>query len=289
MITRYKRVKSAPFLRGFDELRIPVLDNATRPTWPERFSLEKIKEIRIRSGNRKFSSQMLLQPVTLSEGILNPNHFNIYQNDLRYIESNGKFKLYLGDIELTHVNCFWDPAFGKTGRDNSVLAIIFWDALGKMYIQEVIYLKVHNTNDSAHEQCTQVLEIMEKNFVTHIHIETNGIGAFLVEFMRKYSQEKGQMITIQPWHQKQKKSERILDAFDAPLHAGFLLLHQSVTQTFFLQEMEEFSPENVNGKDDGLDAVAGAILTPNKPIPTRHPNNKVKQSAYTVDTSGFKV
>lgn len=56
------------------------------------------------------------------------------------------------------------------------------------------------------------------------------------------------------------KSQRILEGFDAVLAAHALNVNQTVKQTPFLTEMREWKPTTTNGRDDGLDAVAGALL-----------------------------
>ena len=61
-----------PFLLNFKKLEIPILDRKNRSAWPERFSLEKIASLRQRSGENKFLSQMMLQPVNFRDSILNP-------------------------------------------------------------------------------------------------------------------------------------------------------------------------------------------------------------------------
>jgi hypothetical protein len=37
---------STPFLRGYQELRIPIVDADGAPAWPELFPLEKVEQLR---------------------------------------------------------------------------------------------------------------------------------------------------------------------------------------------------------------------------------------------------
>ena len=55
------------------------------------------------------------------------------------------------------------------------------------------------------------------------------------------------------------KDRRILDALDPLLAAHRLYAHAGVWDTPFVAEMREWRPGR-RGRDDGLDAVAGAIL-----------------------------
>jgi hypothetical protein len=62
-------------------------------------------------------------------------------------------------------------------------------------------------------------------------------------------------------HANTSKSERILAALDVPLAAGLLHAHASVCDGPFAEELREWQPERkADQADDGLDAVAGAIL-----------------------------
>ncbi|MBR4927825.1 MAG: phage terminase large subunit, partial [Alphaproteobacteria bacterium] len=51
------------FLSGWHLLKIPILNKHGRSNWPTRYSVDKINSIRRRSGNNKFLSQMMLEPI----------------------------------------------------------------------------------------------------------------------------------------------------------------------------------------------------------------------------------
>ena len=70
--TREESGEARPFLGGFVRLCIPILDSQGRSRWPERFSAEKIEEIRRHTGPAKFDSQMMLQPRSIEEVRLDP-------------------------------------------------------------------------------------------------------------------------------------------------------------------------------------------------------------------------
>ena len=61
------------------------------------------------------------------------------------------------------------------------------------------------------------------------------------------------------WSDTQNKALRILEGFDAVLAARALSVHDNIKHTPFLMEMMEWQPDKNNGRDDGLDAVAGAL------------------------------
>ena len=80
--------ETRPFLDGFVRLCIPILDEGGRSRWPERFSPQKIEELRRRTGPAKFDSQMMLQPRSIEEIRLDPGRLVRYDAALEYRESN---------------------------------------------------------------------------------------------------------------------------------------------------------------------------------------------------------
>lgn len=78
------------FLLGFDKLEIPILDKDGKSNWPERFSTTKIASIRQRSGENKFLSQMMLQPINIADSLLNLERLKSYQERLEVIFINEK-------------------------------------------------------------------------------------------------------------------------------------------------------------------------------------------------------
>ena len=89
-----------PFLLNFKKLEIPILDAKNRSAWPERFSSEKIASLRQRSGENKFLSQMMLQPVNFRDSVLNPERLVAYNAELEATFANGREVLRLGDKRL---------------------------------------------------------------------------------------------------------------------------------------------------------------------------------------------
>jgi hypothetical protein len=94
--------------------------------------------------------------------------------------------------------------------------------------------------------------------VPAITVETNGIGKFLPAILRQKLGEKNVPCAVIEKTSVQAKDMRILESFDAILAARALYVNESVRQTPFLLEMMEWQPER-KSKDDGLDAVAGAL------------------------------
>ena len=248
------------YLEGFQRLFLPLLTDDGQSAWPERFSLAKIDEIRRRSGPRKFASQMMLAPVPCVENRLDPDRLTFYDTEIVYHETNSSASLSIGDVQMVSASAWWDPSFGKPDKgDASVLACVFTDKEGRAWLHAVEYLKVPAGAESAAFQCQAAAAFVQKYHLPSLALETNGIGKFLPELLRRTFRLQRLSAAVLPRHSTQPKAERILEAFDARLAAGALRVHKRVRATPFLTEMREWRPQG-NGHDDGLDAVAGCLL-----------------------------
>lgn len=244
------------FLDGFERLKVPVLKNGVS-AWPERFPLDEIERIKTRSGPNRFQSQMLLEPVNIAEGRLDPSALQFY--DEMPVYSPELRKLFLGDKQILSCSAWWDPAFGRNG-DGSVLAILYGEGSGAYWLQHVAYLKLdpHSDEDEATQQCRIVADLCARFYVPSVTVEINGIGRFLPGLLRKAMVRQKTPCAVIEHSSRRNKDERILEAFDAVLAARAMHVHKSVRHTPFIMEMQEWQPGKT-GRDDGLDAVAGAL------------------------------
>ena len=250
-------------------LKIPLLNKQGQSAWPERFTPQKIAEIKYATSPNKFASQMLLQAVKFEKERLNKKLLKVYDLPLCYHEANGSGFLKIGDTKIKSASCWWDPAFGKSGGDASVIAAVFTGEDGNYYIHALAYLQVPDMAESTKWQCEQVARFLWENFLPAVHLETNGIGRFLPALLRQELAHRQMACAVIEETSHQNKVERILGALEAPLMNGSLYVHISVMQTSFSDEMQDF---NTSGRthDDGLDAVAGCILSEPVPLP-QHP------------------
>lgn len=249
------------FLSGYKRYEQPVLDEGGRSVWPEQFSDEDIALLKHQSGPNKFASQMMLKPVNILDGRLDPNLLVQYGGNLEYHEANNQSQLSLNGNKLASCNAWWDPAFASAKGDHSVLAVVFTDEEGNHYLHRICYLKEEcpDAEGQAYHQCEKVAEIAEELYVPSITIETNGIGKFLPAILRQELSKRRISCAVVGQATHRPKHVRILEAFDAVLAAQALCVHESVKQTPFLTEMAEWKPQQKGGFDDGLDAVAGAL------------------------------
>ena len=246
------------FLNGWQQLKLPLLKPEGVSVWPERFGPDQIESLKKKTGPRKFASQMMLEPLSVSESRLDVGRLKFYRGDLDYREVNGRGILSLNDNRLCGCACWWDPAFGSPSGDKSVVACVFFDKQGTAYVHRILYLTVPEACEATSYQCNAVQQFIRDCYIPAIHLETNGIGKFLPALLRQTLARTGTPCAVIEETSRRNKSERILSALDAPLMNGSLWVHESIQSTPFLQEMQDFKP-NGTCHDDGLDAVAGCL------------------------------
>ncbi|CAA7619528.1 DNA maturase B [Magnetospirillum sp. LM-5] len=255
--------ETRPFLDGFSRLEIPLQDDKGRSAWPERFPPDKIAGIRRRTGPNKFDSQMMLKPVNIADGRLDPDRLRLYEAELVYAEGNHLPVLSLDGKRLVSASCWWDPAYGAPGKgDSSVIAALYTDADGGYWLHRVSYLThdpAQTDIDEATQLCRQVARFARDLFLPAVSLETNGLGRFLPGLLRRELAAQGTPCAVVEMSSHRAKDQRIVDAFDAVLAAGALAAHRSVWATPFITEMREWLPGG-KCRDDGLDAVAGCLL-----------------------------
>ncbi|MGQ0528072.1 MAG: phage terminase large subunit [Alphaproteobacteria bacterium] len=246
------------FLQDFERLKIPVMDEADSSAWPEKFSPADIEHIRTHTGPNKFASQMMLQPVNIVEGRLNPALLNMYDEALDYTKELKT--LFLGSKVVVSASAWWDPAFGAGDGDRSVLACVFSDAEGNHYLHRLEYIKtLPGDVDEATQQCACVADIVKELRLPSVTVEINGIGKFLPALLRNALAAARVPASVVEFSNHRPKDLRILESFDAVLAARRLYVHSSAAKTPFMTEMREWRPGSSRGHDDGLDAVAGAL------------------------------
>ena len=257
--------ETTPILAGFCRLEIPILDASGNSRWPERFSTAKIEAIRRRTGPAKFDSQMLLRPRNILDGRLDPDRLHRYDEALVYTEGNQESVLMLGTRRLVSASCWWDPSFGSPDRgDANVVAAVYTDREGDSWLHRVRYLTHDPVRapevDEATQLCRQVADFARSYYLPVVTVETNGIGRFLPSLLQREVSASRAPCAVRAYVSTRNKDLRIIDAFDAVLSAGRLHAHASVWSTPFIEEMREWRP-GTRARDDGLDAVAGCLLS----------------------------
>ena len=251
-----KNVFSTPFLSGYSELKIPIVDSHGNPVWPEVFPIEKIDKIRETVGDRYFSAQMMLQFIAPDKIRLDPGGIKFYTDDF------DPHRCRIGENVITGSTIYWDPSSGRRNSDNSVCALVYRDdRTHRVFIHDITYLVVPDDIEyPLAYQCEKVLGFVRSHRQRILALETNGIGGALPEIMRETIARAGYEIQIRPITNSRRKEDRILDAIEPLLTTGRLYAHNRITQTPFISEMLAWTPVGGGEHDDGLDAIAGAIL-----------------------------
>lgn len=249
-----------PFLSGFHTYRAPVLTDQGTSRWPEKFSIQMINDIQSRVGIARFNSQMLLIPTNITETYLNPALIHFYDSPLVYTKELRQ--TFLNDKTITSLHAWWDPALATGSGDSSVIAVIATDTNGHFYIHHIDYLNVASVKDGniAQAQCDKVTDILNQFRVPQICVETNGIGQMLPGILRDTITRARVGTSVMTMHNRTPKTDRIIRAFETPLSARMIHAHKSVLKTPFMHEFGDFQPSRHNNRDDGLDAVACAMM-----------------------------
>ena len=257
-----KNVFSTPFLSGYAELKIPILDSDGDSAWPEVFSPEKIAQIRETVGERHFSAQMMLEYVAPEKIRLDPGTIHFYDDEF------DPHTARIGENLISGAAIYWDPSGGRRGGDNSVCALIYRDDNNhRVFLHNIMYTVVPDEIDyPLAYQCERVIEFVRHNRLRQITVETNGIGGALPEIMRDIINRNGGGINLRPITNSRRKEDRILDALEPLMSTGRLFAHRRITQSPFISEMLAWSPLGGSEHDDGLDAVSGAIACPPTPV-----------------------
>ncbi len=271
---------STPFLRGYRELKIPVISGDGTPAWPEMFPVSRIDEMRRAVGARYFSAQMMLEFVAPERARLDPDALHLYDDafDMRTAR--------IGEYLVTGAVAYWDPSTGRQKSDASVCVLVYRDDNNRhLFIHDAVYLTVSDSElHPLARQCEMVLEFLLRHGLHRVCIETNGIGNALPEIMRDVARRQNVSVNIQNITNHTKKETRILDAIEPVLTTGRLHAHRRIQSTPLIAEMLGWSPLGGVGHDDGLDAVAGAICA--APVPVRPLGQIIRP--FTANTE-FKI
>ena len=247
--------------RGASSLSIPMLRNAVGKypnmtgdsVWKERFDDDEVRKKQTSVPEHEWMSQNMLVPWNMAETVLDPNLLQVYEDELDIISANNTVSLKINDKTMLSASAYWDVSSGKSGRDDSVLSIVFTANDSHYFIHRVYRLR-GNIDD----QCEQIKKYALENFLPSVCVETNGVGTHAVHILRKHLEKTG--VSTLEHHQTSNKKERIIGAFQASLSGRYIHCHKEVFNSPFRVQMREFSVSGTRGKDDYIDAVASAML-----------------------------
>ena len=237
------------------------------PIWGEVYSKEVLEETEKHSLN--FRAQMLLDLDARKEGAFALESLVRYDEELICREANKEKQLWLCGRKIIQVACRWDPALGpepgKDGRkrDNNVVVALFKDEDGNWMLHRVKYLEPKPKSVPGQKLdwfCNQVVQFCSEYHIERISVENNGIGGFIPDHLKEAILRTGAKLTVQEIHESKSKAERVHRALDPLLAAARFCVHNEIYKTPWIGEFRSWHPSLRNQKDDGLDAVASAIL-----------------------------
>ena len=286
--------ETEPFLAGYARMMRPLLDESGKSVWPERFPQDGIEALMKRSGPNRFASQMMLKPLSPAEGRFNSDLLRIYDGELEYHTANGRDQLSINGVQMVDASCWWDPSLAAAGQadrtgDASVVVGVYIDKHGAYWVHRVLYISVDKSLSLGvpQQQCLAVAKFVDELFMPIIRMEKNGVGETLPALLQATFNEQGVSCGIDAKHSgpTRSKNDRIIEALDAPLAAGLINAHRSVFESGLIVEMKEWRPLSGNKvRDDGLDALAGAISATPVRIgsgPRAHRRNSWRGSGQT--------
>lgn len=254
---------------GASSLTIPLLSNTKGDfpnltgdsSWPDRFTDEVVanrQQNALTTG--EFLSQYLLIPYRSDGTTFDPQLLIRYRQTHSIYTANSETVFMIGDKRMVSCSAWWDPALSKDSGDDSVVCVVYTTADGHYYLHAI-----QRVAGDADAQCQAVKGFLETYHVPHLCIETNGIGNFLPDILRKYLGGTGS--SVEGKFTRINKTQKIISAFEVLLASGRLHIHESVLDSKFLMQLRDFDPKTAGGrkKDDYIDTVAAAILNePNR-------------------------
>lgn len=258
------------FLEEFDRESFPIRNANGKPMWPRRYGAKAIADLERRSGPIKFASQMMLVPMRPEQCRFDPAKLLRYSGEVERRVAHGRESLWLERVKLASIRVWWDPSLGRPEKsDRNAVAVVYQDTGGGYWLHRVHYFghdpdlaaRDPKNHAAADQLCRKAAAFAAEIGAPAITVEDNGVGAMLPDLLRKALQTVDPAIAVTAHHSTQPKAERIIAALDVPLAAGVLHAHASVCDGPFAEELRLWTPLAKAGlRDDGLDAVAGAIL-----------------------------
>ncbi len=282
--------ETEPFLLNFDSLKLPLLDAEGRSAWPERFPEDKIASIRSRSGENKFLSQMMLQPVNVVDAVLDPSRLVPYREEISISYANNREILKIGPRRMVSASCWWDPSFAAAKGDHSVIACVFTAEDGTTWLHDLEYIRIAEgkADNAASMQCDAVAEFIRRNHLPSVRVEANGIGRFLPGILKQRLAALSIRAAVLEMFSSSAKEKRILEAFEVLLAERALHVHHKIWQTGFIEEMREWSLSG-SAHDDALDAVAGCLSSEPVRLPSLSSAADVKAPGWQGGADQFSA
>lgn len=234
--------------------------------WPERFDrADLLKRRRKTKTINDWDSQYQLHSKPVHEIRLNPERFQAYDCEPRFVTANRILTMWLGNVQIVGCSLRWDPSSGKTGSDVSAAVLDLQDAVGRHYWHRVEALtgEVAVTSEDGRRitggQVWQLVDLIKQFRVPRVTVETNGIGQFAPDFLKMCLKQRGIRCGVKTVDAMENKNRRILEALEPLMQSRMLWAHVDVLNGPLWDQAADWNPAVREQPDDLLDAGAGAV------------------------------
>lgn len=243
-----------------------VLDLYAGCAWPERFDRRELEKRRRECRTlHEFDSQYQLHAMPLDGVRLSPDLMRVYDCEPEIRRANDSVAMFMNGTQVVSATCRIDPASNKPKSDTSAACLVFADGQGRYYWHRAVPLvgQIIDSVDAkgmiAGGMAEQVADLVEQFELGAVEVETNGIGGTWPALLRGILRKRGLQCGVREKVSSTSKVRRILGTVEPALRSGILHCHASVMRQVEA-EMRDWSPV-VDGRDDYLDALAGALAT----------------------------
>jgi hypothetical protein len=235
--------------------------------WPDRFVRAELEKRRRETRTiNEWDSQYQLHSKPVTESRLDPEKMRPYEVQPVVERANRETRMMLGAARIVSARAYWDCATGKAGGDDSVVSLILDDAAGNYYwhvAQAMIGEFAVFAEDNARiagGQVMQICDLIERYSIPQIYVETNGVGSFAPQLLRKAISQRRLHCGVLERTATVNKNEKILAGLEGPLRSGILWAHVDVLDGPVWDQMKQFNPLIKTQPDDYIDSGASAIL-----------------------------
>ncbi|MCM3755397.1 hypothetical protein M3665_26105, partial [Bacillus licheniformis] len=144
---------------------------------------------------------------------------------------------------------YWDCATGKVGSDDSAFSLVLDDAAGNYYwhvaqamLGEFAEFSSGENSKITGGQVMQVCDLVERFAIPLIYVETNGVGSFVPQLLRKALRQRKLVCGVKDTAATVNKNEKILAGIEPPLKSGVLWAHVDVLDSPVWDQMQSFNP-----------------------------------------------
>lgn len=232
---------------GWVTKKIELLDKDGNSVWEERFSKERIQQIKdeyIRQG--KLSKFYM-------EYFNDPSHAEVRPLDDKRVREYDPYNLpdslqtfigvdFGGSLEVLN-----DP-------DYSVVSIVSVDAFGNCYVRDYVHKRM-----PINETIDHIYELYQKYNANMLALETYGIQKSFLYLVEQAGKERGVYLNIEEVTQKIPKEKKIVTMLQPKINAGKFLILPTMVE--IMDEIKSFP----KGKhDDIIDSIANIFLAISK-------------------------